>query len=171
LTAKRSASSSVARSDRAPPALVLLDTNALFLPWSTVDRLREEVSRQVGDARLALPSTVLIELDRLEARGLRSTVVARRLAAGLPILEAGPLGDGDILVLARRRHAWVLTSDRAFRTRLVDAGLRVLYPRHGGGLVVFEGPPPAAGPRRARATVKNRAPVGARSRGQRHATR
>jgi rRNA-processing protein FCF1 len=171
LTGRRSASSSDARKDRAPRALVLLDTNSLLLPWPSGTRIVDEVARLLGDALVVVPSTALGELDRLEARGLRSTVVARRLAAQFPVVPAEPAGDGSILALARSEGAWVLTADRGFRTRLLTAGIRVLYPRHGGSLVAFEAPPARRGRPAVRATVKKRPPLAGRSGGRRRAAR
>ena len=141
MTARRSGSSSDAPSRDGDGATVLLDTNVLLLRWGSAEALREAVVGQVPAARILVPALVGVELDRLERRRPGATAGARALARAFPQVASGIEGDSDLLALATARRAWVATTDRGLRTRLLRAGLRVLYPRRGGRLVSFEGPP------------------------------
>jgi rRNA-processing protein FCF1 len=142
---------------------VLLDTNALFLPFRDRFPLLEEVERLTAPARVAVPSSVIAELDRLVARRTMNASLARTLADRFPILPATGRGDLGLLRLAVRHRATVVTGDRDLRRRLVAAGIAVLSPRGSVRLARSE-PGPALPPRtRARrATVKNRPPLAGR---------
>ena len=163
-TGKPSGSSSSGRSGPRPrrAPLVLVDTNALFLPFTGGLGLEEEIGRWVPGARIAVSQSVVGELDRLVARGVPNAVVARALASRFERVPSEESGDSALLAVARRRRAAVVTADRGLRDRLVAAGLTVYIPRVGGRLEPYR--------RRARssssATVKNGArlePVGRRT--------
>ena len=141
MTARRSGSSSAAPSRAGDGATVLLDTNVLLLRWGSAEALREAVDAHVPGARLVVPALVEVELDRLERRRPGATAGARALAGAFARVASGVEGDSDLLALATARRAWVATTDRDLRARLLRAGVRVLYPRRGGRLVPFEGPP------------------------------
>lgn len=131
-TGKRSGSSSAVRSvgpARDRVTTVLVDANALFLPFQQGIRLDEEVERLVGPARLVVPASVRGELDRLVERGVEGATAARDLAGRLPTVESPGRGDSAVLECARHLHAWVVTADRALRRRLVASGISVLFPR------------------------------------------
>lgn len=137
--------------------LVLVDTNALFLPFVTGTDLAAEVARWHEGARLAVPSPVRRELERLTRDGVPHAALAARLAATLPPVDAPGRGDAGILALAVRLRAAVVTADRELRDRLAAEGLTVLVPRDRGRLEPYR--------RRARAgTVKSRSPLARRSR-------
>ncbi len=115
-----------------PPAgrpWVLLDTNALFLPFTRRFPLEAEVQRLMEGARIGVPQSVHGELRRLEARGGAHARAARLFADRFPSLPTDLHGDDALESLARELGAWVVTSDRALRTRLEAQGLGVLFPR------------------------------------------
>lgn len=131
MTEKRSASRSVGPRPPLPPevGLVLLDTNALFLPFRDRFPLEDEVERLTAPARVAVPSSVIAELDRLVAQRAAGAALAREFARRFPIVPTQGRGDQGLLQLAARRRAIVVTGDRALRRRLVAAGIAVLAPR------------------------------------------
>jgi rRNA-processing protein FCF1 len=143
--------------DRAPRPVVLLDANALFLPFTEGVDLVAEVRRWDDGARLAVPTSVRREVDRLHAQGVPLAGLAARLAADLPPVVAPGRGDDALFAVAVRGRAAVLTADRALRDRLVAAGVVVLVPRDRGRIEPFR--------RRSRAaTVKSRPPLAGRPR-------
>lgn len=113
---------------RARP-VVLVDANALLLPFTAHFRLEEEIFAQVDGARIMVPQSVLGELERVAARGTPNARAAREYARRFEPVPTEALGDDALVDLGRRLHAWVLTGDRALRTRLLAAGVRVLFPR------------------------------------------
>ncbi|NNN17209.1 MAG: hypothetical protein HKL79_02450 [Thermoplasmata archaeon] len=135
MTETPSASSSASRNvDRAAP-IVLLDANALVLCARTLFPLDAEVERLVGPARIAVPTSVLHELDDLLQRGTPEAGLARALAGRFASIDSPGRGDDAILELAVERRAFVVTADRALSDRLVNAGLDVLMPRDRDRLV------------------------------------
>ncbi len=108
---------------------VLLDTNALFLPFTRRFPLEAEIRRLMEGARIGVPQSVHGELKRLEVRGGPHARAARLLADRFPSLPTDLHGDDALESLARELGAWVVTSDRALRARLEAQGLGVLFPR------------------------------------------
>ncbi len=108
---------------------MLVDANAAFLPVRVGFPLEEEVERESPGARIAVPTSVVRELDRLCARGTPRAEAARAFVERLPTVAAPGIGDDTILRAAVRTGAWVVTADRALRDRLLEAGVDVLAPR------------------------------------------
>jgi rRNA-processing protein FCF1 len=130
-TEKSSVSSSVSRNalSRRGRPLVLLDTNALFLPVRTRFPLEAEVDRLCPGAFIAVPESVLGELDRLILRDTPGAAAARALGAKYRRLSSAGTGDDAVVRAAVQYRAWVVTSDRALRERLSREGVTVLSPR------------------------------------------
>jgi rRNA-processing protein FCF1 len=116
-----------------PPArgrpIVLVDANALLLPFTSHFRLEEEIYGQVDGARVLVPSSVLGELERVAARGNANARAAREFARRFAVVLTEIQGDDALVDLGRQLSAWVLTGDRALRARLLEAGVPVLFPR------------------------------------------
>ncbi|HTP55119.1 MAG TPA: hypothetical protein VML53_00430 [Thermoplasmata archaeon] len=131
MTARSSGSSSDVpdrRRERRRP-LVVLDTNALFLPFRTGLDLVAEVERLVPGAELVVPSSVLGELGRLDARATSLAGVALGWARTFRAVPTRARGDAAVVELAVREQAIVLTADRALGTQLRRLGTTVLSPR------------------------------------------
>ncbi|HLY76792.1 MAG TPA: twitching motility protein PilT [Thermoplasmata archaeon] len=128
--------------------VVLVDANALLLPFTSHFRLEEEIYAQVDGARILIPASVLGELERVAHRGNVQARAAREFARRFDIVPTEALGDDALVELGRRLTAWVLTGDRALRTRLLEAGVRVLFPRGKSHLDRAVSPrPPVRAPR------------------------
>jgi len=123
---------------------VLLDTNALLLPVRTGFPLVAEVDRIRPGARISVPTSVLEELDRLVARGVRGARAAAALARGFDIVQVGARGDRAVLLAAMERHGWVVTADRILARRLREFGVTVLVPRDRHRLELKPGRPRSA---------------------------
>ncbi len=108
--------------------LVLLDTNALLMPFQFGLDLESEIVKAVGRTHIVVPEVVLAELRAMEA-SLRDGRAALRLAERFDILATEGLGDDAIVDLARRTGGIVVTGDRGLIARLRGEGLRVLRPR------------------------------------------
>ena len=134
---------------------MLLDTNALYLPFRVGLDLVAEVERLLPGARPSVPAPVLGELDRLEARGVEHARAARALAGQFPSLAGAGRGDAGVLAAATRLGASVVTADRRFAERLRRAGVAVLIPRDRNRLHLLPGelPPGTRGPATRRGKV------------------
>jgi rRNA-processing protein FCF1 len=108
---------------------VLLDANALLLPFRERFPLRAELEQLRPGAELVVPVSVLRELDALVERGVREAEPARELARTFRALPTSGRGDVGILRAAVETGAWVATADRALARRLAAAGVTVLAPR------------------------------------------
>lgn len=122
--------------------------------------LSGELRRLELDDRVAVPESVLRELESLAGRGVAHAAAARELAGRWPTLRSGGRGDDAIVEAARRRSAWVVTADRMLAGRLRRAGLTVVTPRDRARLTVQRALVRATVIKRAR-VARRRAPRGA----------
>jgi len=109
--------------------------------------LDDEIARNCPGATVGVPSSVLGELDRLVQRDAPDARAARAFADRYRAIPTPGLGDDAVLDTAVDRKAWVVTSDRALRDRLVARGVTVLFPRDRHRLERFAGAPDARGAR------------------------
>ncbi len=121
---------------------VLLDTNALFLPFTRHFPLEREVTRLVEGAVIEVPQSVRGELDRLVLRGRGYARAARSYAERFPVTPTDLRGDAALETLARDLGAIILTADRELRRRLHAKGMKILFPRGEKHLAFAQGPHP-----------------------------
>ena len=120
------------RRSRSPPrrgSLVLLDTNAAFLPFREGLPLALEVDRLLPGAELAVPAAVLSELDHLADRGAAHARAARAFVRPLRAIPSAGRGDLAVVEAAVRLRATVVTADRVLVERLRRSGVAVMVPR------------------------------------------
>jgi rRNA-processing protein FCF1 len=122
-----------------PRGVVLLDTNALLLPFRERFPLDRELARVAPGRVVAVPRIARSELARLAAGGSVAARAALAWSAGLPVRESAGRGDGAVVRLAERLRAWVVTGDRALIDRLRGRGLTVLRPRERARLELLPG--------------------------------
>ncbi len=108
--------------------VVLLDANALMMPFQFSIDLEGELTRLLGVYDLVIPSSVLNEIKGL-AQTDRRAKAALDLASRYPVLEVEGRGDDAIVAAAQTREAVVVTNDRGLRRRLRKAGVPVVYMR------------------------------------------
>jgi rRNA-processing protein FCF1 len=102
---------------------VVLDANALLMPFQFRMNLDKEISRLLGEIRVLVPSSVLHEISRLKTREAKA---AMALARKYEVVETELAGDDGVLDVAVRNEAAVVTNDRELMSRLKEVGLPVV---------------------------------------------
>ncbi len=116
---------------------VVLDTNALLLPFTDGTDLESELGRLVGDWEGIVPACVLMELEQISRRkdmAGRAAKMARKYATRFRAEATRLTGDDGILEVARRLPAAVATNDKKLQAECVKSGLRVIVSREIGRL-------------------------------------
>ena len=89
---------------------VVLDANALMMPFQFRINLDAELDRLVGECEVYVPSSVVRELERL-TRDRRAAKAARGLAGKYRKFETQRSGDAAVLEAAEALGATVVTND------------------------------------------------------------
>jgi len=108
------------------PKAVVLDSNALMMPFQFRVNLDKELKRLFGEVPVYVPSSVLSELSAIEDKNAKP---ALQLARKYHIVETELRGDDAVLDVAVRRGAAVVTNDRELIRRVRDARLPVVRMR------------------------------------------
>ncbi len=117
------------------PRTVLLDANALLMPFQFRLNLEAELRRLLGDVDIAVPAPVLEEV-RLLATHDRHARAAERLAARYRVVEGHGSADDALLELGAALHAVVVTSDQPLLDRLTKEGVPRIFLRSRSHLVL-----------------------------------
>ncbi len=117
------------------PRTVLLDANALLMPFQFRINLEAELRRLLGDVDIAVPTPVLEEL-RLLATHDRDAKAGERLAAKYRPVEGQGSADDALLELGESLHAVVVTNDQPLLDRLKACGVPRAYLRSRSHLVL-----------------------------------
>lgn len=112
---------------------VVLDTNALLMPFEMNINLTTSVERLIGEFKFVVPSPLIGELKHF---GGKYANVALHLARRYEIVSTEASGDDSVIELAVRKNAFVLTNDKMLRNRLRSIGIPLIYLRSGTHLVV-----------------------------------
>lgn len=94
---------------------VVLDANALMMPFQFKVNLDMELTRLFGDLPVVVPSSVIGELANCQGPEGRGALA---LARKYELVETALRGDDAVLDLAKRMSAAVLTNDRELIRRL-----------------------------------------------------
>lgn len=94
---------------------VVLDTNALLMPFEVKLNLDLEIRRLVGNARVVVPGPMVGELKRCGAKHSKAAI---SLARKYEIIHTEKDGDEAIIELATKLDAFVVTNDKELRSRL-----------------------------------------------------
>ncbi len=125
------------------PTHVVLDANALIMPFERRVRLDPELTRLLGSYEPVVPESVLKELATLAATGkgatARNAKAALTLATRYKFVDAKKRGDAGVLEVARALDAILLTNDKELRGLARSEGLRTIYLR-GKGHLEFDDP-------------------------------
>jgi len=116
------------------PRLVLLDANALLMPFQFQVHLDAELRRVIGDVDIAVPTPVMAELDLLADHD-RNARAAQKLAKKYRIVEGHGSADDALLDLASQQRAVVVTNDQPLLDRLKAAGIPRVFLRSRNHLV------------------------------------
>ena len=107
---------------------MVLDTNALLMPFETSINLDHELQRLLGRCEVLVPGPVIWELRRSTSKHAKAALA---LAGKYPIEQAEAQGDESIIEAALRLGAYVLTNDGHLRSRLRKLGIRTIHLRSG----------------------------------------
>lgn len=113
---------------------VVLDTNALLMPFQFNINLDKELERLLGSFEAVVPSSVLEELEKTKPE--RHAKAARALASKYRIFETDEKGDAAILSVAEKLKAVVVTNDKQLGSKLKALKLPVVSLRSRTRLVL-----------------------------------
>lgn len=118
-----------------PAKAVVLDANALLMPFQFKLNLDAEMKRLLGEIPVFVPSSVLGELAGLADRNAKA---ALSLARKYSIVETERRGDEAVILIAEQRSAAVVTNDRGLIGRLREKRIPVIRLRAERYLVLDE---------------------------------
>lgn len=118
-----------------PPKAIVLDSNALLMPFQFKLNLDHELRRLFGEIPVFVPSSVLGELaNTMDKNGKAALTLARKYH----IVETEMRGDDAVLSIAEERSAAVVTNDRELIERLKKKRIPVIRLRAERYLVADE---------------------------------
>jgi len=99
---------------------VVLDTNALMMPYQFGINIEKEINRLLGICRIIVPCTVVEEMERLAEEGgeagraaqLGLSIIRKR---GFRLMETENKGDDGILETALKIEGAVVTNDKELK--------------------------------------------------------
>jgi hypothetical protein len=112
---------------------VVLDTNALLMPFEFSINLDLELQRLLGSCMVYVPGPVIGELKRSRSKHAR---VALALARKYPVAETSVQGDNGVIDVAERLQAFVVTNDFVLRDKLRRLKLKTIFLRSGNHLTI-----------------------------------
>ena len=125
------------RNCRVNMQVVVLDTNALLMPFELRINLDYAVRELIGDVQFVIPGPLIGELKHLNHKYAKA---ALDLARKYQIIPTEKTGDASVIELALLKKAFVLTNDKELKTKLRKQGVPLIYLRSGTHLIV-EGRP------------------------------
>lgn len=114
---------------------VVLDTNALLMPFEVGINLDSEVRGILGDVRFVVPGPLVGELKHLQASN-RFAKAALALARSREIVQCEGHGDDAVIEVALREKGYILTNDKELRRRARTQHIPLLYLRSGTHLIL-----------------------------------
>lgn len=102
---------------------VVLDTNALIMPFQFKINLDDELQRIIGNPEIYVPSSVIHELERMGRKD------ALKLASRYDKVDVDRKGDEGVLEAAERLDAIVVTNDGELKDRARKKGIPVAFLR------------------------------------------
>jgi len=112
---------------------VVLDTNALLMPFEMRINIDLAVRSLLGDVRMVVPGPMVGELKNLENKHAKAALA---LARKYEIFQTETSGDDAIVETALRLDAYVLTNDKELRRRLRELRIPLIYLRSNHHLVL-----------------------------------
>jgi rRNA-processing protein FCF1 len=112
---------------------VILDTNALLMPFERRLNIDLEVQRLLGSVRMVIPEPLLGELQRSHNKHASAALA---MAGKYEKIPTDARGDDAVLELAVRLQAPVVTNDKKLRIRLRQQGIPLIYLRSGNHLIL-----------------------------------
>ena len=124
---------------------VVLDTNALMMPYQFGINIEKELNRLLGICRIIVPRTVVEEMEKLAEGGgevgraakLGLSIIRKR---GFRLVETENKGDEGVLETAIKMDAAILTNDKELKKKAKELRLPIIYLREGCKLEMEEIP-------------------------------
>ncbi|HEC88198.1 MAG TPA: hypothetical protein ENI52_02660 [Thermoplasmata archaeon] len=122
---------------------VVLDTNALMMPYQYGINIEKELTRLLGICRIIVPRTVVEEIEKLSeeegkigrAAKLGLSIIKKR---GFRLMETENMGDDGVLETAIKMDAAILTNDKELKNKARELNLPIIYLRGGTRLEMEE---------------------------------
>ena len=105
---------------------VVLDTNALLMPFEFKINVDLELQGLLGDYEAYVPGPAIGELKRSKSKFAN---VALKLAGKYKRYETAIQGDEGIIAAAIDLNAYVVTNDALMRAKLRRAGIKCIFLR------------------------------------------
>lgn len=105
---------------------VVLDTNALLMPFEFSLNLDSELKRLLGSYEVHVPSAVIGELSRSKKKHAK---VAAELAGKYAVDQIERKGDESVVELAAKLNAYVVTNDKLLIAKLRKMRIGVILLR------------------------------------------
>ncbi|MDR1405016.1 MAG: twitching motility protein PilT [Candidatus Methanoplasma sp.] len=112
--------------------IVVLDTNALLMPFEININLDLALRGLLGDVKCVVPGPLIGELKHLDHKFSKA---ALELARRYDILQTAADGDDAVIEAAAMTGGYILTNDRDLRTRARSLRIPLIYLRSGNHLV------------------------------------
>ncbi|MDR0198180.1 MAG: twitching motility protein PilT [Methanomassiliicoccaceae archaeon] len=112
---------------------VVLDTNALLMPFEMRLNIDLAVSSLLGDVRMIVPGPMIGELKNLENKHAKAALM---LARKYETYQTDSSGDDAVVEAAIRLDAFVLTNDKELKRRLRSMRIPLIYLRSDHHLVL-----------------------------------
>jgi len=114
---------------------VVLDTNALLMPFEFRMNLDLELANLFGEFEAYVPGPVIGELKHSDSKYAQ---VALKLAGKYIRYETSTQGDAGVLEAAKALGAMVVTNDYILRRKMRQEGVRAIFLRSRKRLVIEE---------------------------------
>jgi rRNA-processing protein FCF1 len=113
-------------SDLKSKTKVILDTNALLIPFQFGVDIVKELDIILPAYEILVPSSVLVELNQLKVKEAKP---ALKYAQQFKTVNVEEKGDKAIIKIAHELQAVVVTNDRELRKQLEELGIKVIFMR------------------------------------------
>ncbi len=114
---------------------MILDANALLMPFQFKINLDAELRRLVGECDVLIPTSVIGELEKLR-RTNKNAGAALALAEKYVFFPVEGSGDDSLIELAEKMEAAVVTNDQGLIQRLKESRIPVIHLRSRNHLVL-----------------------------------
>lgn len=115
---------------------VVLDTNALLLPFERSINIDAQLRSLLGQCDVYIPGPIVGELKRSENK---HAPAALRLLSCYTIEDTRAVGDAAVIELAMKLNAYVVTNDRALIAKLRKQRVKTIVMRGGSHLALDDG--------------------------------
>ena len=112
---------------------VVLDTNALLMPFEIKMNLDLALRDLLGEARIIVPGALVGELKHVKHRYAKAALA---LARKYEIIPTEYSGDDAVVEVAFKTGGYVLTNDKELRRRLRKEGVPIIFLRSSTHLAI-----------------------------------